>query len=815
MNGIKCMSYESKTKPSPQELLDSLLYFGNKHAIAQMEQANAQLSSKFPELSNRVNEAKVKFYLASDMKSKADSIIQQCPKNLSMQLDLFSFHLRNRNTTSANEIMTQLLVNIQDYSDEVIQKLTQHLLDNDQFSIAHSLFYPRNSASQNFLPLAKLFLAYFTKRQLHEEAESIITACKLSNLSLDIEFYNLLLNCRIQQKNSKALEETLDQMGRDKLSFTVDTYNQLLSYYSIQADEVKLLQDCSGILYTMSNERIPFNDETFFFLIKKMIRFSNFNQLIEIFAQIRESKTILSIGTMRLLTVEFERANLDVGIGLLMEHCEHFSVVPDMNLYNMWISYLLKRFEIDSVLVLLHKITSQYGVALNKETWRILLEYFASALEIDSCRVIIDTMKQLGVPIENSHYTALMSIFYFTCDKSTNPRVLQMYPFQREGRWHLLKITDSRYMEPHIVQEAFERIFGIPFIVTIHSYNQLLIQTLKTRQLNEFTQIYDHLLKNESISPNEATFVLKIKALLLAFDPDGATQVLQEMKRCDMEPPTIAYALIFHYHCRKADTVEAERLLESFELANNFRVNFVFYSSLLYAYMRKLDYQKVISTFHRLESKYLVTDTETHNYLVEANFRLGQWEEAIQCWETMKAQGIPRNWFTYSILIFNLIKLDMIPFIYQRILPDCIVEGNSISCASFDRLLCFHANNSHFDAVERLISLMNEYEVRFNHTSISFLSIALKGLVTKQDWGLVVQLMYKISTDYAPGNDYIEELFDHVILWMNGLDDTSNISLYLDSIQKLRVAYQKGLLLIPPANPIISFGYANTTHEYH
>src|SRR5437870_5540838 len=68
-----------KTKHSPQQLLDSFFYYGNRHAIDRMEELHSQLSQKFPELSSKIDEAKVKFYLNSDIKAKADVLIQKCP----------------------------------------------------------------------------------------------------------------------------------------------------------------------------------------------------------------------------------------------------------------------------------------------------------------------------------------------------------------------------------------------------------------------------------------------------------------------------------------------------------------------------------------------------------------------------------------------------------------------------------------------------------------------------------------------------------------------------------------------------------------
>lgn len=784
--------------------------WGRVGIIGEMErswQEQPLVPNHFSEV--QCNELRVKFYLQSDLFSKATQIIQQFPFNEQMQVELLGFHLRNHANQQAEACLSLLT---RKYSSIcILEECIIRLLENNQFLQAQKIFLVKIGNLGGSLRVTKAFLRYYFDKLLFEQALELEMQVQQAKVPVDLEYWNLLLAGYAKQGKLERMQEIAQKLASYALEFDISTYNAFLFYYaSRQPNEQLVLDKCAEILHKVHSKALAFDEWTFEILIDKMIRFYNYDQITALFAQLKDSERLFSLQTLHALSCKFIKHSLDFGIGLLIDYCLHFGICVNMKIRNLWIDYLLSRHEFGAALQQF-AAALEHDCAVNGETFRILLHHFAANFQIEGCRVLLEEMHLRGMQITNEHHAACMSAFYFVADAAVNPALVRALPtdesfqsFRQCQRWEVLdfKLLRKTY------QQAFNLTSEPP--VTIDVYNELLLTALRLKQFPEFALLYDKIIASPTITPNVLTFLLKIKTLILAHEDQAAREMLKEMQQAGIEPPMLAYAYIFHYYCRKADTDAAEQLLHEFEVANSFRINFVFYSSLLYAYVRKGNWMKVISTFNRLEAKYMISDTETLNYLIESTFRIGDPQEAIRYFALMKDQKIPRNWYTYSIMIDNLLRQetpDHLAYIYTEILPDCTGVGNAISAASFDRLFLYHFHRSNYNAIEDLAQLMIQYAVRFNYTSVAFLSICLKNLVHKGAIERVTAILYKICTDFAPLNAYIEELFEQVIGWLEGAE-VGGQEEALEAIRLLRSAYLEGQLLKGPANALISSGYS-------
>lgn len=757
----------------------------------------------------------------SDRLADALPLIREHSNNLRVVSALFSYFIRNQHFSQANRyylaiIKEAKLIEDASQAEGSLIILIESLVLANQESKARELFETFPSLRESAAACAAM-LDYYATSFLFTKAEQWITSCsRQKGFTPTAQWFNCILRLYAMQKEQSKMLQVSKRMSELGIRRDIEFYNQHLLYHTNQLDQESILHDCEQVMNDLSSESLSLSAETFYLLLVKMLRFSNFDQIRATIRHLEESPSAsLTQSHIFNLCKMFIDASYDEGVGLMMRYCDKKEASSPMRIRNLWLSFLLGKCEVASAIQLLGE-TVRLGIPLNAETFEILLKFYASHVEIETCNLLLFFMNgrfySREQPLSQSHLSALMGVFYYVANERTNPILFKYLPARSDegSQWRLVSVGSTNFLNLGTVKLLFESLFPmVPFRASVNIFNDLLIYTLRQNSLAEFSQIFRDL-ESSGVPPNPLTWLLRIKALIVTHDIEGACSTVDEMHRQKVPVPMICYALLLHYYCRLLDTQNAERLLEKFEYLYRFRVNYVFYSSLLYAYSRSLNFYRVIATFNRLEKQFLISDTETFNYVMEAYMKLGNSTEALRMYETMQQQSIPRNWFSYCLLFDFCIANDReyLKYAYERVIPDCMVSGNSVAAQSFDRLLFYHHCNSNVPQIQWLLFKMHDYQIRWNYSTIEFVAIVVRNLLqSASNVEDVFKLLYKLCTDFSPENAAIEEIF-----YSTRLHLSDPFVQHLDLLHEL---YRNGLVLIPPSTSILCSGYSMEPAPLH
>lgn len=599
-------------------------------------------------------------------------------------------------------------------------------------------------------------LQLMIRRQTFDEAEKVIAEMRQAGVTPNYYTYDLLLSMLMARNQMEKIQEIISEMNAIGLSPSTKTYNKMLQSINFPLTPAQTRE----FLLSMSKQGLTFNSYTYASLIANLLRQKRYREAMEMIFELERKDVCLAIESYGNLLHLCADERLDPAVRALWAQLQRHKIVPNSYILSTMIKYyLLKRnySGIDSILL---RMKREWHQKPNPFVFTALMNYFVEILDLRRLRELLGEIKEAGMEINSVMYNVLMKVFYAYSRYQQGGYLWRMHfalpsinpdmPLPQDVDLTPLPSSHGhlRPADLDLMRTQFERIFGLPFRVNVHIYNEILLSLLMRERFDEMKACVMEM-RSKDIALNQTTFTFLIKARIFAGDTEGARQMLGEIHLAGLKPTILQCALVFHCYCRKLLVEEAERFLQEMESIHHLKPNHVFFASLIYAYSRRREYDRVFRVFERMEQDGFTPDTETCNYILISLLEVGEFTEAQKFFEKMLLQGIKRNHHTYNYLVRGfLMRGEDANFI--SLLGDCIMPGNTVDTAPFNNLLRHYYAADQEERVLSTLLLMNDYCVQYDRDTAPFIAMCMQrflGDVGKLP--VLAKIMRKTLVDFS------------------------------------------------------------------
>lgn len=585
----------------------------------------------------------------------------------------------------------------------------------------------------NRTELDALFIPFYFETHQLAKAESLLEE------SQPVDNLNMLLRGFFQHLQLDLVKKVCGLLPM----YTLESYEILIDGYSKlgQIENVKQLLESmkqksvkmsenilASLVWCLSHKELidsvsEFNSKACSNLICRYIIERNFTDAVKL----STSAPRLEPDDYLRIVQEAIKVEFNLMIQVVWGELKGHGITPSSSLYKEVIQYAFQRDKIEVALALLNEMINNL-VDVDYGLFCVLLDFALSNGKIHESKVLLQKMKDLGYVLDNTLHGILAKYFY---------------TYSLKG--------ESVFLHKHFgnlesLQKTFEEKYSIIYEPTVHCYNEIFLKLFQQNDLDKFLKLFERM-GSRGVQPNAMTITLLIKMYVIHRDFEKALKVPFVAKYYGIQPERMHFALIFHALCRSDCLAEAENLLLT--MKNTFGVfpNSIFYSSLLFYYLGRRDYKKVFSVFDTMEAMDFVPDIETCNHVIRALFDISNVEEGLNFFEKMKQMNLPRNTFSYSIVVRKLIECNMIQEAIT-ILDDCMEEGNSIQDVPFEVLLRESDIEQYDSMVDVIFRKLDAFGVRLSEKTLPATVQYLARILEKNEIDLFISLAVRILLDF-------------------------------------------------------------------
>lgn len=599
-------------------------------------------------------------------------------------------------------------------------------------------------------------LQLMIRRQTFDEAEKVITEMRQVGVVLNYYTYDLLLSMLMARNQMEKIQEIIVEMNAAGYSPSTKTYNKMLQSIDFPLTPVQTRE----FLLSMSKQGLNFNSYTYASLIANLLKQKRYREAMEMIFELDKKDVCLAIESYGNLLHLCADERLDPAIRALWSQLQRHKVVPNSYILSTMIKYYLLKRNYSGIDAILLRMKREWHQRPNPFVFTALMNYFVEILDLRRLRELLDEIKEAGMEINSVMYNVLMKVFYAYSRYQQGGYLWRMHfdlsltdpdtPLPEHADLTPLPVSHShlRPADLDLMRTQFERIFGLPFRVNVHIYNEILLSLLMRERFDEMKACVMEM-RSKDIALNQTTFTFLIKARIFAGDTEGARQMLGEIHLAGLKPTILQCALVFHCYCRKLMVEEAEKFLQEMESIHHLKPNHVFFASLIYAYSRRREYDRVFRVFERMEQDGFTPDTETCNYILISLLEVGEFTEAQKFFEKMLLQGIKRNHHTYNYLVRGfLMRGEDANFI--SLLGDCIMPGNTVDTAPFNNLIRHYYAADQEDRVFSTLLLMNDYCVQYDRDTAPFIAMCMQRFLGDvEKLPALAKIMRKTLVDFS------------------------------------------------------------------
>jgi pentatricopeptide repeat protein len=597
------------------------------------------------------------------------------------------------------------------------------------------------------------------KKRAFSDAESLLCEMKANGCVLTLSTYRVLIEGYASLRDHQRISKLFEEMKAAGIEPDISLYNTLLALYS----DNDTTNRARRLLLEMNERGLRFNAFTYAALLYGLIKQHKFVEACEMISKMDRSGTSLSASTYASLVDLCCEKKFHAGVHFIRTQMRANNVTPNLAMYTALVRLNLRCLRYGSVEGLLREMEST-GTKPNAVLYGILLDHFVEHFDLPRIQKLLTRMQSENISITSAIYDGLMRAFYVYCRYAQGGYLFRVQIGQYTDRSSAAPLNHEMFrleqgsLDIGKLKSAFEATFNLPFRLSIHVFNDLMLVFLRLMRFDEFFECFSEIQRN-NLRPNLLTYTLLIKARLYLGQPEAARSLLPEMQKWGLKPTILQCALIFHVFCRNIQTTQAEAFLS--EIINHYGLvpNHVFYASLLYTYSKSRDYAKVFSVFDRLEKAGFKPDTETSNFVLSSLYEIGEYAEANRFFEKLVRQGIRRNTHTYYIMADRLVLQGDSDRFLER-LVDCLSPGNSVDAMPFNRLLNNYYRSSQYDVLRKVMSRMIEYVIKFDDGTLPFVSYIFADYLSENNWQEAELILRKAVVDYDPSNYQVKSIVD-------------------------------------------------------
>jgi pentatricopeptide repeat protein len=528
----------------------------------------------------------------------------------------------------------------------------------------------------NLLFYSSLLHSLF-KEQALSDVESLLELLKIESEEFKSQkdqtslytFFNVLVEGFASMGDLKRVQNFIETMRGLGCPPTVTTYNKIIDASSTAINNEQLKQ----IVEEMERSGVGINTHTYVSICKALILQGKYREALDFVRKLRGLP--ISVTTFGDLMQRCMDHKLYAGVEMLWDCMQEINLKPTNRIASILLRKALlhrKFLEAEKILQTLEE-SSLLGKSADTGIFAVLLEFFVENMHLDRIKAVLNWIKDNQISIDR-RLAPLLNKAFFVYTKFNEGGMLTRAKIiseeeTTEGKLSFSLVPDwfppilepytKRFEELKKMAIEFEQQFGIPFKLSVHELNEILLHLMLENRAEDFLYVLKEM-DNMDITPNLFTLTLAIKCRLSLGQSKIAHRLLKEAGKNGLTPTVFQCALVFHHHCKLGLTGAAEALLDEMIHLWKLRPNHVFFASLIYSYIKSRNFQTVFTTFEKMEASGFIPDTETCNYVAIALLESGRIEEAHGFLERMSSQGIDKNAYTFfSFADFHLNKGDV------------------------------------------------------------------------------------------------------------------------------------------------------------
>lgn len=697
-----------------------------------------------------------------------------------------SYHLKNFQLQKAKDLFDEITIRALHYPNEMTYRsFMKYYLETSDYKAVEEI---KAMMEDKFIVPSVQFnnaiIKILAKKRAFKEIDSFLQELKMKQSKLHLSTYKELIEAYASSKDYEKISALFNEMENYQVQPDVALYNSLLAMYSDNESSDR----ARSLLLDMNARGIKFNAYTYFSLLYGLIKQHKFIEATEMITKMDRSGICLPSSTYaRLITLCCEK-RFHPGIHFLRSQMKTQNVKPNLAMFTSLIELNLRLQRYGSVEGLLREMQAE-GLEWNVVLYGMLLNHFIENFDLKRVQILLERMASENILLTNTIYDTVMRAFYIYCRYAQGGYLFRVQPVTEEASVDgsfPIKLEPNR-LDISVLKRNFESLFKIPFKLSVHIFNDLMLTFLRLTRFEEFFQCFAEIRRN-NLKPNELTFTLLIKAQLYLGQPEAARSLFPEMLKLGLKPSVLQCALIFHVFCKNQATSLAEDFLSEMINQLQLRPNHVFYASLLYAYSRRRDYPNVFYTFDRLEKAGFTPDTETCNFVLSSLYEMGEHTEATRFFEKMVLQGIRRNTHTYYIMADRLVLQGDADRFLEK-LVDCLTPGNSIDAMPFNRLFNNYYRSGQIDVMRRVMEKMIDFVVKYDEGTLPFVNYLFVDYLNSSNLDEAESIIKKAVIDFDPSNFNVKNMIDRFREHLTSTSEKGRLDQFdkfLDSVDDLK-----------------------------
>lgn len=698
-----------------------------------------------------------------------------------------SYHLKNFQLQKAKDLCEKMkleaLINPNEMTYRAFMKYYMEISD---YKAAEEV--KAEMAAKGILPSAQFnnsVIKILSKKRAFKEIDSFIQELKMNQSKLHLSTYKEIIEAYASSKDYEKISALFNEMENYQIQPDVALYNSLLAMYSDNESSDR----ARSLLLDMNSRGIKFNAYTYFSLLYGLIKQHKFIEATEMITKMDRSGICLPSSTYARLIALCCEKRFHPGIHFVRSQMKTQNVKPNLAMFTSLIEMNLRLQRYGSVEGLLREMKAE-GLEWNVVLYGMFLNHFIENFDLKRVQILLERMEAENIQLTSTIYDTVMRAFYIYCRYAQGGYLFRVQPTKEEAALVdgslPIKLEPNR-LDISVLKRNFESLFKIPFKLSVHIFNDLMLTFLRLTRFEEFFQCFAEIRRN-NLKPNELTFTLLIKAQLYLGQPEAARSLFPEMLKLGLKPSVLQCALIFHVFCKNQATSLAEDFLSEMINQLQLRPNHVFYASLLYAYSRRRDYPNVFYTFDRLEKAGFTPDTETCNFVLSSLYEMGEHTEATRFFEKMVLQGIRRNTHTYYIMADRLVLQGDADRFLEK-LVDCLTPGNSIDAMPFNRLFNNYYRSGQIDVMRRVMEKMIDFVVKYDEGTLPFVNYLFVDYLNSSSLPEAESIIKKAVIDYDPSNFNVKNMIDRFREHLTSTSEKGRLEQFdkfLDSVDDLK-----------------------------
>ncbi|KAG0491656.1 hypothetical protein HPP92_005054 [Vanilla planifolia] len=204
---------------------------------------------------------------------------------------------------------------------------------------------------------------------------------------------------------------------------------------------------------------------------------------------------------------------------------------------------------------------------------------------------------------------------------------------------------------------TFEDIPGLCSAVpTTVSFNALLSAAIRAKKPHQVPKIFSEISEKHSITPDNSSYGVLVKALCLSGKVDKAFEILKEMDEKGLKVTAFIYTTLIDSLYKEGKPVKAEELWNEM-LENGCKPDLVTHNVKVMYQALHGSPEKVLKSISEFEAAGLKPDVITYNYLMSCYSRNGRFGDVMEVYKGLKSKGCDPNAATFKLLLTHLRKI--------------------------------------------------------------------------------------------------------------------------------------------------------------